>query len=275
MKITLIFIVVMTSIAYCQTPIVGPGSSYSGLFSTPGSVTYDVPGGGLLSITLSNGSTTSATGLWDLTAQGGANISLLGLGVLESGAQTQLTGSALEFNVSNDPDSLIGALGVGTSLHYGWEATAFFATPGFELSYSDLTHYHVSFDVDGTNGLLSSIAGLTPSFTFELVDGFGNPLNSGSHGTLIDIAGLLGSGVPSGTVNLDYTLNGSVPAGPIGIRFRGDVDIGTTALNIGTDFASISNLSISASPVPEPSPALLVGGLGLAMLLSRRRRALA
>jgi len=111
-----------THAAYAQTAIVGSGSSYNGIFTPADSITYDVPGGGLLSITLDNGSTTASSGIWDLTAQGGANATLALIGLTESAAQTALNGSALEFNISNDNDSLLGLLSVGTSIHYAWEA---------------------------------------------------------------------------------------------------------------------------------------------------------
>ena len=257
---------------HAQTTLVGPGSSYTNVFNPASTLTYDVPGGGLLSITLSDGSISASSGLWDLTAQGGANATIL-FSLTESAAQTALSGSALEFNVSNDNNSLLGLLGVGTSIHYAWEAVAYFDTPGDILSYVPDTIYSVSFDVDGNNGLLSSVAGLTPSFTFELIDGFGNALTSDSSGTLINIAGLLGTGVPSGTLSLDYTLGGSVPSGTLGVRFRGDAVVGATALSLGTDFATISNLNISATPVPEPGGSMLIASTGLLMILRRRRLA--
>jgi hypothetical protein len=259
-----------TPIAHAQTALVGPGSSYSTPFTPADAVTYDVPGGGLLSITLDNGSITASSGIWDLTAQGGANATIL-LSLTESAAQTSLTGTDLQFNISNDNNSLLGLLGVGTSIHYAWEAVAYFDTPGSLLNYATDTTYSVSFDVDGNNGLLSSVAGLTPSFTFELIDGLGNALTSDSSGTQINIAGLLGTGVTTGTVNLDYTLGGSIPSGPIGVRFTGDAQVGATALSLGTDFATISNLSISASPVPEPGGSVLIAVTGLTVLLRRRR----
>lgn len=255
---------------YSQTSLVGSGSSYNDIFPSSPPVTYDVPGGGLVSVTLSDGSISASQGLWDLTAQGGANATIL-LSLTQSAAQVALTGSALQFQISNDNNSLLGLLGAGTSIHYAWQAVAYFNTPGDVLSYSSNTHYSVSFDVDGNNGLLSSVAGLTPSFTFELIDGLGNTLASDNSSSQINIAGLLGSGVTTGTVNLDYTLDSTVPTGPIGVRFTGDAQVGATALSLGTDFATISNLNITASPVPEPGGTMLIAAVGLLMLLRRRR----
>lgn len=257
--------------SFSQTLLVGTGSSYDDIFAVSAPVLYDVPGGGLVSITVSNGFLTDTRGLWNLTAQGGANARFV-LSVTESAAQATLTGSALEFGISNDNNSLLGLLGTGASVHYAWNAVAYFDTPGDVLAYAANTHYNVSFDVDGNDGLLSSVAGLTPSFTFELIDGSGNTLTSDSSGTLINIAGLLGTGVPTGTVSLDYTLGGSVPSGAIGVRFHGDALVGATALSLGTDFATISNLNITASPVPEPGGCLLIASAGVLMLLRRRRQ---
>ncbi|WP_395738902.1 hypothetical protein [Prosthecobacter sp.] len=253
-----------------QTTLVGSGSSYSDIFPSSSPVLYDVPGGGLASITLSNGSTTATRGLWDLTAQGGANATIL-LSLSESAAQVSLTGSALQFGINNDNNLLLGLLGTGTSIHYAWDAVAYFDTPGSVLTYTPGTQYSVTFDVDGSNGLLSSVLGLTPSFTFELIDGLGNTLASDSSGTLINIAGLLGTGVPTGTVSLDYTLGGSAPTGPMGVRFHGDAVVGATALSLGTNYATISNLDITATPVPEPDGSILIASAGLVLLLRRRR----
>ncbi|MBE7498245.1 MAG: hypothetical protein HS117_25185 [Verrucomicrobiaceae bacterium] len=194
------------------------------------------------------------------------------LSLTESAAQTTLSGAGLQFNISNDNDSLLGLLGTGTSVHYAWEAVAYFDTPGIALSYASDTIYNISFDVDGNNGLLDTVAGLTPSFTFELIDGLGNALASDTSGTLVNIAGLLGNGVPTGTIDLDYTLGGIVPTGPVGIRFRGDALVGASALSLGTDYATISNLIITATPVPEPDGVLLAGLSGLMALLQRKRR---
>ncbi len=253
-----------------QTPLVGTGSSYSSIFPSSAPVTYDVPGGGLVSITVLDGSTTATRGLWDLTAQGGANATILA-SLTESAAQVALNGSALQFQISNDNNSLLGLLDIGASIHYAWQAVAYFDTPGNVLNYTPNTHYSISFDVDGNNGLLSSVLGLNPSFTFELIDGLGNTLTSSSNTSQINIAGLLGSGVTTGTVNLDYLLGGTAPSGPIGVRFIGDATVGATALSLGTDFATISNLNISATPVPEPGGSVLIASVGVLMLLRRRR----
>ncbi|MDB6139989.1 MAG: hypothetical protein JWO94_3061 [Verrucomicrobiaceae bacterium] len=253
--------------AHAQTALVGNGSSFTNIFAPADTETHSVSGGGLLSLHLDNSTASKTSGIWNLAAQGGANISLFGFGLVESDAQTQLTGTSLKFNVTNDANSLLGSLGVGTSLHYGWQATADFGS----LTYTPFTTYHLSFDVDGNNGLLSSIAGVTPTFQFELVDGAGNPLTSNGSGALINVAGLLGTGVTSGTVSVDYTVAGSVPTGDLGLRFIVGATIGATALGIGNDFATITNVNLTASPVPEPGSGFLVGALGTVIIMRRRR----
>lgn len=270
---TLLYLALAVTFTRAQTPLVGAGSSYTNIFTPNTTLTHNVPGGGLLSITVDNTTSTTSAGLWDLAAQGGANANIV-LSLIESSAQTQLVNSTLKFNINNPNNSLFGLLGVGASVHYGWEATAYFDTPGSVLNYGNNTSYHISFDVDGDNGLLDSIAGVNSSLSFELVDSLGNALASNSNGSLISVAGLLG-GLQSGTINLDYTVQGTVPSGPIGIRFRGDTNVGTTALNLGTDFATISNVNISATPIPEPAGLMMIAAVGAMTVLIRRRRALA
>lgn len=71
------------------------------------------------------------------------------------------------------------------------------------------------------------------------------------------LLGLLGTGVPTGTLSLDYLVDGTAPSGPIGVRFIGD--------------ATISNLNITTAPVPEPGGSVLIASVGLLFLLRRRR----
>lgn len=254
-----------------QTPLVGTGSGYSNIFSPADQITYDVPGGGgFLSVTVTDGTATKTSGVWDLQAQGGMNATLLVVGLTESAARTSLTGTGLQFNISNDPNSLLGILGSGLSVHYGWEAEARFDTSGV-LNYQPNTMYNISFDVDGNEGLLNAIANVTPQFTFELIDGSGNALASQSDGSLINVAGLLGANVGSGTVNLSYLTSGSAPTGPIGVRFTGDATVGASAVGLGTTFATVTNLNITATPVPEPGGAALLGAVGMLFLLRRKR----
>ena len=255
---------------HAQTALVGSGSTYSNIFTPSDSITYDVPGGGLLSVTVANGITSKSSGVWDLSAQGGMNASLLGLGLTESAARTSLTGSALQLGISSDPNSLLGALGTGLSVHYGWQAQAYFDTSG-TINYQPNTMYNISFNVAGNGGLLNAVTNVTPQFTFELIDGNGNALSSLSSGSLINVAGLLGAGVGSGTVNLTYMVDGTAPTGPLGVRFTGDATIGSAAVGVGTTFATVSNLNVTATPVPEPGGAVLLGAVGMVALLRRRR----
>lgn len=253
-----------------QTPLVGTGSGYSNIFSPSDQITYDVPGTGLINVNVRNGTATKISGPWELAAQGGMNFSLAGLGLTESAARTSLTGTGLQFSISNDPNSLLGELGSGLNVHYGWRAEARFDTSGV-LNYQPNTIYNISFNVAGNGGLLNAIANVTPQFTFELIDGNGNALSSLSSGSLINVAGLLGANVGNGTVNLNYLVNDTVPSGPMGVRFTGDAIVGASVLNLGTTFATVTNLNITATPVPEPGGAALLGTVGVICLLRRRR----
>ncbi len=268
MKTNTFFLVTLFALSVnttnAQTPLVGSGSSYNNIFSPAANATLDLTGG-LVTIELSNATEGPiSAGVWDLSAQGGAKLSLV-----ESGAQTALTGTSLQFNINNSAIPLLGSL-AGSSIRYAWTAEARFDTSG-TLNYNPNTMYNISFNVDGNNGLLDSVLGLTPQFSFDLIDGSGNSLISGGSSTLVDIAGLLGSGVTSGTVNINYTTGGSAPTGPIGIRFQGEALVGSAALGIGTNFATVSNLNISATPVPEPGSCILISSVGIFLTLRRKR----
>lgn len=250
--------------------LVGPGSPYPTPFGTDITVTHDVPGGGFFTLALDDNTTSGSTDIWDLTAQGGANLTAL-VEVVNSGAQTQIVNNSLEFNLSQSPSSLLGSLGVGASIHYAWSASGVFDQAGSVITYLPNTRYSVSFNVDGTNGLLGSVVGVIPQFSVELIDGNGNALDSNGYGSLIDIAGLLGSGVPSGTVNLTFDTGGIAPVGSLGVRFRGDSFVSATALGIGDNFATIDGLNITAGPIPEPTHGILLLGSVAGLFLKRRR----
>lgn len=255
------------------------GSNYPGLFSPADEITVDppIPEGAVLG-TYIGGTANGALGTyWQATAQGGVVLgsNLLGeIRVADTGAQVALSGSGLEFNISNDPGSLLGGLGVGLGATMSWQATATFDEPGEELFLLPNTVYRVVFDVDGSNGLLNSTLGLTPSFGIEMLDGAGNAIDAPAEdGTLVNIIGLellgiIGSPPESGRAVVDFQTGFSVAAGAAGLRFTGSAILPATALNLGTNFATISNISITA--VPEPS-ALALGFLGVVFTLRRRR----
>lgn len=249
------------------------GTNYPGLFGPDDDVTVIPPPPGVLDLTL-GGSATGALGdFWEAEANGGARLSALGITLAQTGAQVALEGGELQFNLSNDPDSLLGALGIGTSLAVDWSATAVFDLPGNELLLAPNSTYQIIFDVDGSNGLLNSTLGLTPTFGLELLDGSGNAVDAAGGGTLVNIIGLellgiVGSPPLSGRAVVNFQTGASVASGPAGVRFTGSALLPATALNLGTEFASITSFQVVA--VPEPS-ALGLAGLG-ALALFRRRR---
>jgi uncharacterized protein (TIGR03382 family) len=247
--------------------------NYPGLFGPDDDVTVVPPAPGILDLTL-GGSASGALGdFWSADAQGGARLSALGVTLAQTGAQVALSDGALEFNLSNDPDSLLGALGVGTSLALSWSATALFDLPGNELLLAPNTTYRIVFDVDGSNGLLDSTLGITPAFGLEFLDGAGNAVDATGGGTLVNVIGLellgvVGSPPESGRAVVDFQTGSSVAAGPAGVRFTGSALLPATALNLGTNFASVSGLQIST--IPEPAT-LALAAMGLSCILRRRR----
>lgn len=249
-------------------------TNYSDLFSPPGNVTVDAPSP-LLGLTLGGSASGPLGNYWSADATGGASLSVLGLGVVDTGAQVSLSGNALEFNISNQPNTLLGALGTGASLSFGWSATATFDQAGQELTLTPATIYQVSFDLMGNDTLLSSTAGLLPSFGVELLDGAGNPIGSAGGDTLVDILGLsllspvVGNPVGDSRATVTFITPSSVDSAPASLRFTGDASLSATALGIGTNFATISNVNITA--VPEPSCMLLAFG-AIPLFCTRRRR---
>ena len=244
-------------------------TSYPTLFGPASSVTVDPPNGGLLNIQVGGSASGNIGNYWAASATGGASVSLLGIGLTETGAQVALTGSALQFNVSNS--AAVGQLldaGL-TGLSATWTATADFDQPGNQLLLAPNTIYRVSFDVDGSNGLLNSTLGITPTFNVQLLDGSGTAVGTAGSGTLVNVAGLLGTGVTSGRATVDFVTGSSVSGiNPAALRFSGGATLNATALGLGTNFATISNVDISA--VPEPT-IFGLSCLGILTFLRRRR----
>ena len=257
-------------------------NNYPGLFSgSPGDVTVStpIPDGTALGVVIGGSASGNLGSYWTAQATGG---SVLGsdlplvpeVRVLETGAQVALNGTGLEFNISNDPDSLLGNVGIGLGLALTWSATATFDEVGQELFLLPNSIYQVSFDVDGSNGLLNSTLGIVPTFGIEMLDGAGNAIDApAEEGSLVNILGLelleiIGSPPETRRAVVQFETGGNVGAGTAGLRFTGSAFLPATALNLGTNFATVSNITVSA--VPEPS-ALGLGLLGLACALRRRR----
>jgi hypothetical protein len=250
------------------------GTNYPDLFAPSGSVTVDPSDGGLVGITLGGSATGPVGTYWDANAQGGASVSLLGIGLAETGAQVELTGSELRFDISNNADSLLGRLGTGAGVALNWSATATFDATGNELILAPNTIYVVTFDVDGSNGLLNSTLGLLPAFGLEFLDGSGTPIGVEGGGTLVNIIGLslepvLGPAVGTGRATVNFTTGSTVAGGPAGLRFTGEAVIPATAFGIGTNFATITNIGVTQ--IPEPSLLAFVPLLGGALLIQRKR----
>lgn len=263
------------------------GTNYPDLFGgTPNKVTVStpIPDGAALGAFVGGSKSGNLGNYWTAQATGGAvtGSDLLPgvipeVRLIDTGAEVALTGSALQFRVNNDPDSILGAAGIGLGLAMTWSATVTFDEAGEELFLLPNSVYQVSFDVDGSNGLLKSTLGITPSFGLEMLDGTGTAIDCPAEdGSLVNIIGLellgiIGSPPESGRAVVQFQTGNLTQAqqqGPASLRFTGSAFLPATALNLGANFATISNIGVSA--VPEPS-AMCLGLLGLALALRRRR----
>lgn len=258
--------------AHADTTIAGTGGTYPNPFSPVTTVTFDAGASGNPLATLvldSDGSNTTTAGIWTLTAQGGSNISALGAVIDQSGAQTALTGTSLQFNRDNGPNTaLLNLLGTGTNLNYAWDATAAFT--GF--NYAPDSRYTLSFHVDGADGLLQGLSGVNPTFAVQFVDGAGNPLTVNNGTTSVDLIGLLGFGISSGDVTVTMDTGSVAPTGPVSVRFLGDATVNSVASPlVDNNMATVSNMNLAVAPVPEPAGALLVMVCGVCVMFRRRR----
>ena len=227
---------------------------YPGLFSPAASVTVNpVTSPGLLDVQLDPD--TEASGplgsRWEATAQGGAALYLLTIPLLTTGAQVAISNNSLNFNISEDAGDLLEVLGVDLSVGLAWDATATFDAPGQVVELEPNTVYRVHFNVADGTGLLSSTLSLNPTFGVELLDGAGNPIGYSGGGNIADILGLelldiIGG--PSGTrrATAEFRTGSSVPAGAAGIRFTGSAALPATVLDLGTNFATVSELELVA-----------------------------
>ena len=253
LPLTLVSLASLPGITLGALPLVD-GSNYPDLFGAAGavSVTTPIPGGSIAGIYLGGSNSGPVGSHWSVQASGGAvsgsNL-VTEIRLLETGAQVALTGSALEFNLTNPPGSLLGSLGVGLSVNLSWSATAAFDSPGQALTLQPNSVYRVKFDVDGGGGLLNSTLGIAPTFGVELLDGSGASISYSGGGTLANVLGLelveiIGAPAGSGTATAQFQTGSSVPAGAAGIRFTGSAALPATALGIGTNFATVSNLEV-------------------------------
>jgi hypothetical protein len=242
-------------------------TSYPQLFAAPSPTNSDVtvnPTLGFLELFHIGGSAADQPlgTYWRASADGGAIVPLLA----DTGAQVKLTGSALEFNLSNNPATVLGGLGTGLALGLDWTATATFNKSDATLILKPNTTYTVSFDVDTGSGLLKSGLGITPAFGVSLLD-FNTVVGTTNSTTIANILGLqLGTvvGSPStGRATVQFKTGATVSGGAAKLRFTGSAALPVSVTNIGSNFARVSNLSIApvltpyetfieASPVTDP-----------------------
>jgi hypothetical protein len=251
-------------------------SNYSDLFGPSGSDVTVNPPDSLIGLTFGGSESGDLGTYWTADAEGGASFKLV-VGVAETGAQVALQDGQLQFNISNNPGSLLGALGVGASVvDLEWAATATFDKSGSELVLAPNTTYRLVFDVDGSNGLLDSTLGIDPYFGVELLDENGVAVGAAGGGTLVNLVGLellgiVGSPPRSGRAVVHFQTGAGVDdTGAASVRFTGSAVAPATVLGLGTKFATVTNFSLAI--VPEPS-VLGLAGLGAIGLFRRRRAA--
>lgn len=229
--------------------------THSGLFSPSADITVDpIPDppplvGVVLDPPPANG---SLGNYWTATATGGAAVFALGLEAVSTGSRVALSNNSLQFNVSNDPQSLLGLLGSGVNLGLEWSATVTLDdSPGPVVTLEPNRTYRISFQVIDDSGLLDSTLDISPTFGVELLDGAGNPVGYVGGGTNASILGLqlapvLGGPNGAATATADFQTGPTVPAGAAAIRFTGSAILPATLLDIGTNFASVSDLKMAA-----------------------------
>lgn len=231
-------------------------SSYPGLFTPPSQITVvpaTIPDGTPLGVQLAGTASGNLGPRWTANVSGGAVLGsnlLTELRVAETGAQVALTGSAMQFNLSNNPASILGALGAGLGLSLDWTATAKFNATGNVLTLEPNAVYLVTFDLATGSGLLNSVAGINPTFTAELLDGGGTATGiSGSSSTALNLVGLplapVAGSPGTGRITAEFHTGSSVAAGAASLRFKGSAELPITLGSIGTNFATVSNLSVT------------------------------
>ncbi len=231
--------------------------TFPGLFGPPAQLTVTPPpvaAGSPLELHLGGSATGSLGTYWNATATGGAVLGsnlVTELRLAESGAQISLTGTELKFQLANDSETILGSLGSGATLSLTWSATAVLDAPGNEFVLEPQTTYRLRFDVNAGDGLLNSALSISPTFGVELLNGSGAPVGTSSGGTVANLIGLqlettAGAPAGTGTATVFFQTGASVPAGAAGIRFTGSASLPSSVSDIGTDFATVSNLSIGA-----------------------------
>jgi len=221
--------------------LVNSASNYSDLFGPDGSEVTVNPTDALIGLEVDGSKSESLGTYWKATAEGGASLKIVA-GVAETGAQVALNDGGLQFNVSNNQASIIGALGTGGALDLDWSATATLNKAGSQLLLTPNTTYQLTFDVDGSNGLLNSTLGISPTFGVELLDGAG----AAGGGTVVNIIGLellgiVGSPPRSGWAVVQFQTGSAVSSGSAGVRFTGFASAPATVLGL-IGFGSFSLL---------------------------------
>ncbi|BCU76727.1 hypothetical protein [Luteolibacter sp. LG18] len=226
-----------------QAQVLVDSTTYPNLFNPANSQVTVVPNSTLGNLFGLNGTASGALGTyWQADVNGGAIV----VAVASTGAQAKLTGSALQFNVSNDPNTVLGSLGAGLSIDLSWAATATFNASGATLNLQPNSTYRVSFDVVNGQGLLNSGLGISPTFGVSLLNSQGNAIGVSTGGSVANILGLtLVNQGATGRATVDFKTGASVPAGAAKLKFTGSANLPISVGALGTTFATVSNVSVS------------------------------
>lgn len=215
-------------------------TNYPGLFGPANSIVAVTP-----PVIGSGGTQSGSLGTyWSAQADGALGI----VAITATASQVKLTGSALQFNLTNEPSTLLGALGGGLSLDLAWAATATFNKSGSVLTLKPNSTYRVAFDLNSGSGLLNSVLGANRQFTVSLLDSANQPIGSATSSVGVNLLGLqlLTTGTPgTGRAVVDFKTGATVPAGAAKLKFQASTALPAGLANIGTTFANISNLSIA------------------------------
>jgi hypothetical protein len=132
-----------------------------------------------------------------------------------------------------------------------------------------LTTYTLDLDM----GFVAGLAGGSADYSFSLgtlSEGTFTPLGEAKTGT-ITYGGNMASGPFSGSDNLVFTTDATVSGDQLAVQWRQTFQAGEQTG--GSDYFGFDNVTLDATPVPEPSSVLLLAGLAAFAGLRRRRLA--
>jgi len=224
---------------------------------------------------------TGTVGNWSTSATGRSQLGLsAGIPILDIGtrAQTSVNNGNLNFGIDNR--AAVGALNIdnllGAGVGMAWSAS--YHQTGFAWG-NNQTLYTYTALVQTSSGLLNDIATLDSSFTFAVRDGAGNVIQTLSGNTFLNALGIqiandgtLLNLSPTNQYNLNTSFLGGNHTAGLFLDYSANSLLDTSLLGLGNTVLQVSDISLTATAVPEPTAAALAAfGLGAAALRRRRR----